>query len=228
MIRVRFAWSRSLAMGLLLTAAAPLAAEDKEAPGVVRISNGNSATIRAQSEGVSPANCQQAPMQPAFGCPTGNCPTDGYVVGAYPGTPYRCDWRTADWSCRPFHQRTQAHSLAVECWLAEHCCCFCNKTPCVYYHDCTGQDMLAYFRCKFGYFIPTGNGGAGTPPIGHYSRVYPADPSYFDQRDGQLWGAQGYGTAVAVPLAPVVAHQYNYSWGTPASRLTPVSRIAPY
>lgn len=93
-------------------------------------------------------------------------------------------------------------------------------------HD-SGYSMVQYFRCKFGYFIPTGNGGAGAPLLGTYSRVYPQDPSYFDQRDGQLWAAQGYGVPVAVPLAPVVGHQYNYSWGTPSSRLTPVSRLAP-
>lgn len=93
-------------------------------------------------------------------------------------------------------------------------------------HD-SGEAMIQYFRCKFGYFIPTGNGGAGAPLMGTYSRVYPQDPSYFDQRDGQLWAAQGYGVPVAVPLAPVVGHQYNYSWGTPSSRLTPISRLAP-
>ncbi len=93
-------------------------------------------------------------------------------------------------------------------------------------HD-SGESMIQYFRCKFGYFIPTGNGGAGAPLMGKYSRVYPQDPSYFDQRDGQLWAAQGYGVPVAVPLAPVVGHQYNYSWGTPSSRLTPISRLAP-
>ncbi|MDP1797769.1 MAG: hypothetical protein Q8K78_09820 [Planctomycetaceae bacterium] len=93
-------------------------------------------------------------------------------------------------------------------------------------HD-SGYSMIQYFRCKFGYFIPTGNGGAGAPFMGTYARVYPQDPGYFDQRDGQLWAAQGYGVPVAVPLAPVVGHQYNYSWGTPSSRLTPISRLAP-
>lgn len=88
------------------------------------------------------------------------------------------------------------------------------------------QDMVNYFRCKFGYFIPTGAGGAGVPYCGKYARVYPQDPYYFDQRDGQAWGAQGYGMPMAVPLAPVVGHTYNYGWGTPSSRLTPVSRPA--
>ncbi|MBI1348317.1 hypothetical protein GC163_18740 [bacterium] len=88
--------------------------------------------------------------------------------------------------------------------------------------------MLEYFKCKFGFLIPTGCGGAGCPPFGRYARVYPQDPSYFDQRDGQVYGASGYGVPVSVPLAPVVSHTYNYSWGMPSSRLTPVSRLAQY
>lgn len=88
--------------------------------------------------------------------------------------------------------------------------------------------MFEYFKCKFGFLIPTGCGGAGCPPFGRYARVYPQDPSYFDQRDGQVYGASGYGVPVSVPLAPVVSHTYNYSWGMPSSRLTPVSRLANY
>jgi hypothetical protein len=91
---------------------------------------------------------------------------------------------------------------------------------------CNKQDIANYFMCKFGYFVPTGAGGAGVPICGKYSRVYPQDPHYFDQRDGQVWAAQGYGAPIAVPLAPVVGHTYNYGWGTPSSRLTPVSHPA--
>lgn len=86
-----------------------------------------------------------------------------------------------------------------------------------------------YMRCKFGYFYPTGNGGTGIPMFGKYARVYPENVNYFDGRDGQVYGAEGYGTPIAVPLAPVVGHTYNYGWGIPSSRLTPVSRpMAPY
>lgn len=91
---------------------------------------------------------------------------------------------------------------------------------------CNKQDIANYFRCKFGCFIPTGAGGVGVPVCGKYARVYPQDPHYFDQRDGQVWAAQGYGVPMAVPLAPVVGHTYNYGWGTPSSRLTPVSHPA--
>jgi len=84
-----------------------------------------------------------------------------------------------------------------------------------------------YFRCKFGFLIHDGNGGVGSPLFGHYSIVYPADPNYFDGRDGQVYAAQGYGGAVSVPLAPTVRNAYNYSWGVPSSRITPVSNTTP-
>jgi hypothetical protein len=105
--------------------------------------------------------------------------------------------------------------------------CYGGKAYRFGWNHSSGYAMKQYLRCKFGYFIPTGNGGAGAPFMGRYARVYPQDPSYFDGRDGQLWAAQGYGVPVAVPLAPVVGHQYNYSWGVPSSRLTPISRLAP-
>jgi len=82
-----------------------------------------------------------------------------------------------------------------------------------------------FFRCKFGYFFPTGCGGKGCAPFGHYKMTYAVDPYYFDGRDGQLYGAQGYGVPVAVPLAPTVRQTYNYGWGIPSSRITPVTRI---
>lgn len=84
-------------------------------------------------------------------------------------------------------------------------------------------NLCNYLRCKLGYFIPTGNGGVGSPLFGHYSIVYPVDSGYSDSRDSQVYAAQGYGGAVSVPLAPTVRHAYNYSWGIPSSRLTPVS-----
>jgi len=62
------------------------------------------------------------------------------------------------------------------------------------------------------------------PLAGHYHIVYPVNPGYFDSRDGQVYAAPGYGGPVSVPLAPVVNHTYNYGWGIPSSRLTPVQR----
>jgi hypothetical protein len=82
----------------------------------------------------------------------------------------------------------------------------------------------------FGWMVPS----ACVAPVGSYHRVYAHDPSYFDSRDGQLYGAQGYGMPITVPLAPNVHHTYNYSAGLPASRVThignynPVTAPAPY
>ena len=112
-------------------------------------------------------------------------------------------------------------SSCPQCF-GRHGCFGCNGCR----SCCDSRDIVNYFRCKFGYFIPTGAGGAGVPFCGKYARVYPQDPHYFDQRDGQTWAAQGYGMPMAVPLAPVVGHTYNYGWGTPSSRLTPVSHPA--
>ena len=80
----------------------------------------------------------------------------------------------------------------------------------------------------FGWMTPTGCGGQGCPPAGKYSMVYAADPNYFDSRDGSLYAAPGYGTPVTVPLAPNVHHQFNYGWGVPSSRITPISHPSGY
>ena len=76
-------------------------------------------------------------------------------------------------------------------------------------------------------WLPSGCGGKGCPPFGMYQMVYPVNPSHCDPRDRNVHAAQGYGVPMSVPLAPVVRHQYNYSWGVPASRLTPISNYAP-
>ncbi|MGD9855260.1 MAG: hypothetical protein AB7U20_09955 [Planctomycetaceae bacterium] len=83
-----------------------------------------------------------------------------------------------------------------------------------------------YLRCKLGYFIPDGCGGVGCKPFGCYSIVYPDNPAHFDGRDGQVYAAQGVGGPVSVPVAPNVRHAYNYGWGIPSSRLTPISNAA--
>ncbi len=81
---------------------------------------------------------------------------------------------------------------------------------------------------RFGYFKPTGGDGHGVAMIQHYGMDYAVNPEYFDRRDGRLYAAQGYGIPMAVPLAPNVGYTYNYGWGIPSSRLTPVSRFAPH
>jgi hypothetical protein len=120
-----------------------------------------------------------------------------------------------------FHRRARAHTQGLERAYGRN-----TGHPSMYRHDTSGQAMIDYFKCKFGYFIPTGGDGSGLPWVGHYSRVYPVNPYHNDARDGQVWAAQGYGIPVSVPLAPVVGHTYEYSSGIPSSRLVPVSHPA--
>ena len=91
-----------------------------------------------------------------------------------------------------------------------------------------GTEWLMHrLHTRYGYFWPTGGAGYGIPWAGGYWVTYPTNPGYFDHRDGQVYSAQGYGAPMAVPLAPNVDHTYNYGWGLPSSRLTPVSRRVP-
>ena len=62
-----------------------------------------------------------------------------------------------------------------------------------------------------------------TAPVGTYRMVYPVNPSYSNPRDARVYGAQGAGVPIVVPLAPTVRSGYNYGSGLPASRLTPIS-----
>ena len=213
----------SFAAGLSLLACASVHAQD-DSEGIVRITKPKTAAVMKQQ--VSPASFgrhQGAMMQENCNAQGGGSCQSGN--GTCP-SPFREDWRTADWNGdykgSDLHLRTQAHSLAAE----QRWCNRFGHQPGMYYHDETGGAMVDYFRCKFKYFIPTGAGGAGVPIVGKYGRVYPQDPHYFDQRDGQVWAAQGYGVPMAVPLAPVVGHTYNYGWGIPSSRLTPISHPA--
>lgn len=196
-----------LAWGMMLIAAPFATADEPQAAGVVRISKApaGTVTIRGQSDSIELTGCKN--------CERGYA-GDGHVH-SHGGHVHSDD---------VYMSSNFQKGIGKGGYFCEDCQKWNHGFGC----GCNDRRMLEYFKCKFGYFIPTGNGGAGTPPFGKYYRVYPQDPNYFDQRDGQAWGAAGYGTPISVPLAPVVGHQYNYSWGTPASRLTPVSRIAPY
>ena len=188
----------SVVAGLGLVATFSAVAQDNS-PGIVRITKPGTAAVNSQQ--VTRASFGHGPFQtsPMSG---GDCQ---YSSGCPHGLGSRFGGRCP-------------HGIGFG-----RICHDCRSGYCRSQHS---QEMIDYFRCKFGYFIPTGGGGAGIPFAGQYSRVYPQDPHYFDQRDGQAWGAQGYGMPMAVPLAPVVGHTYNYGWGSPSSRLTPVSRPA--
>lgn len=146
------------------------------------------------------ASCQMGGSPVYYGeCPEGYCHTRR-VLG---NNPLACKMRCCAMNHRLRSQQT-SDTLAAMC-----------------HEEC--EEKWQWFRCKFGYFFPNGSGGKGSAILGHYSMVYPVNPDYQDPRDCQVYAAQGYYGPVAVPLAPVVHHTYNYGWGVPSSRLTPVS-----
>lgn len=204
----------SVSAGLCLFALANIHGQD-QTEGIVRISSPKSSPVEGD---VTPAGFHRANrLQPvAEGCQNqSTCPCEaGGMAGQCPTCRRGVGSRAGCRSCR-FQNRT-----------VEDLFCDCFRGNDGYCHDCDKQAMCDYLRCKFGYVCPSGAGGAGIPWVGKYSRVYPQDPYYFDQRDGQTWAAQGYGAPIAVPLAPVVGHSFNYGWGIPSSRLTPISHPA--
>lgn len=237
---------RWLAAGFVL-AALPAGADDEagvvrlnrtKSAGVVRISDVQKQTVvRAQSpqgdiptgdivqvnqgvlqqSGVQTASCEHGtPLgQPCQSCQSNyanygsvyGCPDNsGYIPPVCTTHPVIANCALGEW----LHQVTAVYGGMAHAKAEQEC-----------------REKSAWMRCKFGYFVPTGNCGKGAPLFGHYDMVYPVNPDYFDQRDGQVYAAQGYGGPVSVPLAPVVHHTYNYSWGVPSSRLTPISHPVP-
>ena len=240
----------AVAIGVSASSAATLIADDSAQPGIVRISKPSTAAVQAAQAGqVTPvsATCLNGSCSPGTGAPAlsaadpiasmGVCPNGGGCpngacegqFGGYNGPMrgYRPNWREIDWYSSDsmgagVRARTQAQSIAFENAMGGPL----GHRPHMVNHDESGHAMIDYLRCKFGYFIPTGGGGKGVPWVGCYSRVYPQNPYYSDARDGQTYAAQGYGVPISVPLAPVVGHTFDYSWGIPSSRLTPVSHPA--
>ncbi len=133
-------------------------------------------------------------------CQSGHCPSGHCESGHCPGVTYGGSYMGCPCECRPMlGERFLLRNAALSARLQ---------------HD---------MHRKFGYFCPTGGDGKGLPPVGHYHMVYAVDPYYSHPADANVYAASGYNAAMAVPLAPVVRHQYNYSWGVPSSRLTPIS-----
>ncbi|MBX3441168.1 MAG: hypothetical protein KF774_02085 [Planctomyces sp.] len=228
----------SLAGLLAVAATAGAVAEDAE--GVVRIRSLPSAAqtqvpqgtvIRGQSpawddaaeptDGIIPAGhrrrekLEQRAHKDAANCPPAyECPPDAYAYGA------DCPRSVLSNNC-------VAHRLRL-CSMNHR---YKNRMASAYISHCVHrecEEKFNWFRCKFGFFFPSGCCGQGCPPIGHYSMVYPLNPSYADGRDGQVYAAEEYAGPVSVPLAPVVHHQFNYGWGVPSSRLTPISNPIGY
>ena len=162
----------------------------------------------------------------------GGCPTvtngGGLSAECYAGRPYTLGDLGSDIgvcnAANPLNCQNMRSHMQGSCvhnwWCDEKAKWHCRRA---YQNQVWG----AHLNNKFNYFIPSGSGGGGTPPFGYYTRVYATEPGYYDARDKQVNGSSTYGVPTAIPLAPGVRYQYNYSWGTPASRLTPISTIAP-
>jgi hypothetical protein len=80
-------------------------------------------------------------------------------------------------------------------------------------NPCWGQNCYGYGNYSGGYY-----GGMGGY---NGNSVYPAMGYYYDVRDTQTYAAQGYNVPVTVPLPPIT-RAYNYGWGIPSTRLSPV------
>jgi hypothetical protein len=189
---------RALAAAALL-AAAPSAWADGNVPGVARISDGGVSAVVPVSHSHSSCVPSCAPEKPSC------CPT--------PGGCQDC--------CRDCDDGCCLHRLF-------------HRDGCHHGHDCDECDHCHDGHCHDGHWSHLGmfhplallhtlkHSGHGLCPVGVYSHAYPVNPNYFDARDGRVYAAQGYGIPVSVPLAPQVDFTYNYGWGIPASRLTPI------
>ncbi|MCA9055993.1 MAG: hypothetical protein KDA75_19305 [Planctomycetaceae bacterium] len=197
-----------------------------------------------------PECCHYGSCQISSGCSTCPCQTYECETYACPMCPSYHDCP----ECGPcgcghecpivgwlLHSLKVAHSVKADLWqslgLPGHCCCVCHRVKCkrarCKSYRTRGERICkerTYRRerftnwlshSKFNYFC-----NKGVPPCGHYSIVYPVDPWYGDARDAGVYGAEGYGGPMSVPLAPVIRHTFNYGWGVPSSRLTPVSHLA--
>lgn len=204
----------SVAAGLSLLACLEASAQE-DSVGIVRITKPKTSVVAADQ--VTPASFRHGQR---YQMATENCDCQNGTGGCQTGVGGNQSGVIVDSTGFECRRCRGCHRSMGGMWGHGYGCDHCHHC-----HD-SGEAMCDYLRCKFGYFIPSGAGGAGVPWCGKYSRVYPQDPYYFDQRDGQTFAAQGYGAPIAVPLAPVVGHTYNYGWGTPSSRLTPVSRPA--
>ncbi len=185
-------------------------------------------TADADEEGVAQVGHRRAARRCQHGHVVGECPQGCSVASDCPPVYYGdcpsgyCGHRSV-FGNNPLADKLRCHSMNHRMRNRQTSDALAHML----HDEC--NEKFNWFRCKFGYFFPNGTCGKGSAIAGHYSMVYPVDPSYQDPRDCQVYAAQGYYGPVAVPLAPVVNHTYNYGWGVPSSRLTPVSHpVAPY
>lgn len=102
------------------------------------------------------------------------------------------------------------------------CCngCWADRWNCWKNNCAAGRaNFGARCRCSMAFLRPLTYWDAGCQ-----LDIIAVNPGYAHPSDmNQGYAAQGYGSPVSVPQAPNVRSNYNYSWGLPASRLTPTS-----
>lgn len=216
-----------LALGVLagVAAAAQLRAEEI---GVARVSDRPRAVVRAQSPDAPPAapaaanppSASPAAPQVTAGGPvyglhySVSCPEHGGVYDKdCPKCRYFAGYGDGAWT---------VDAAGNPVWCGDGSRESCGDRMCRKSHAC-GESLFGWLSDHEACF----GSGPGQPLMGHYRIVYPVNPWYFDGRDAQVYAAQGYGGPVSVPLAPIVRQQYNYGWGIPSSRITPISRPLP-
>lgn len=244
MSRLSFHNAYRLALGVVAGLASAVVARADDV-GVVRIRDQRQKpVVRAQSPDVSPGILPaQCGDEPGYYCPPSGS-AYGTTEGGYPSLDCRDNGFWGDGGCpehdgfydpncprcRMFggdpHGDVYSHDGRwVQCpdgtwdW-------FPNHTPPGFWEG-LGNHIGEFCRNRKDCFNTGFFKGPDRPLFGCYDIVYPVDPYYFDKRDGQVYAAQGVGGPVSVPLAPVVRHTYNYGWGVPSSRRTPISHPVP-
>ena len=205
-----------VAGGAIANDAAPEAATDDETA-VVRLADLNEAdaadtgvqVVRGQSP------CTGADCAPSCSAPNCSAPTANGCCGCGKCASYGS--HCGDPNCQNCgHCSSCGPKSKLACWLSAQGSLHRAR-------NARNAAMLhSYARCKFGYFCPSANCGAGAPLVSKYGMVYSLDPSYADPRDADRYAASETGLHMNVPLAPNVRHTMNYSWGLPSSRLTPI------
>jgi hypothetical protein len=209
---------------LVLGATSSLSAEGR--PGVVRISDEPRPARTARVVPVAnetaiapipdPAAGGYAPGGPGYGAPGygapmmdgGNCPPGamgGMAGGGYgPVSPYPNGYAVDPTRSYVFR--------GVE---GRKCTRFCYRPVGLRALQVQAGATAAKIRCSF----------AWLGPLAYWDVGWRCDNVAIGQPAAQpnaLFSAQGYGLPVTVPLAPVVADQWNYSWGVPSAHLAPV------
>ncbi len=239
--------------GLLVLAAATSAIAQAPSPeGVARISDRDvvsNAQPTAPSNGAACQSCQTCQT-----CQSGDCYSEGDCP-AYVHEGQACHLTgnpVLDW-CKIHNMQMRAaivcqcYTLKAKCGMGDDDECKeckdgdckggksrkhhrrglfgCNRNDCNANGNCNGNGCQNGGCHHCGLCQPTGYCGMGTPVVDCYSMVYATLPEYADPRDGRVYSAEGFNVPVAMPLAPNVEHTYNYGWGIPSSRLTPISRF---